>query len=263
MKKKLIALTLAIVMSMCALASCGGSSELSGDDIIGAAKSYLGNNAYSATATLTLDTKNAELSEKLQSAYPTVISYSVNGDDFTANMQVTVDSYSVSKEYIAKGGVLYNESTVKIGAQETVIRKKTELNSKDMSAILTDLGTGAEIDFSDFENFDIEGDEDNCTITCTNLNVYSNIGASKVIGAFLNEADTQLTVAKAQLVIYIKDGRYSKTVLTFDYYVGTGSDAFKMSSTITTVYDYTGAPTISAPANADLYTTVDYDNALN
>lgn len=263
MKRRISALLLALALAVTMLASCdiiGGN--VTDEEILLAAAEALDGASYEATSTTSFEAKAEELADKIEGISDSGITYSRKGSDFKARMSVLVGDVEVKRTYTAKDGVLYAESIADIAGEQTVIKKKAELEESELAAVLAELGSGAELDYLDFAKLSRSGGAKNCTITCTDVKAESVRGAEAVLGAALVGADMELTISGATLTVEIKDGKYDTVTLSYACQVETENGIYNMTATLKTEYNYTAEVEITAPADADMYVSTNYENVL-
>ena len=264
MKKKILALVLAVVMAVSMLASCELlEGEVTAEEVLKAASEALESAPYSATSTTVIDAKDPDLAAKLEGVSNAGITYSVNGSDFTARMSVSVSGIEVKRTYTVVDGILYNESIIEIEDDQTVIKKKAEIDETELSGILAEIGAGAELTYEDFETVELSGSRKNCTVVCTKAKAASLSGADEILGSALLDADVELTLRDATLTLVIKDGKYESVTLAYSYYIENENGIYNMTAELKTTYDYSTEVAVSAPQDAEVYVSTSYENAMN
>ena len=263
MKKQVLSIMLACLVLLSLLVSCGETPNTM-EAIVGLAVSALEENAYSATSTIGVESTNSEIADvvaTLNGSLPT-ITYSVKDGQFTAKLNMSVSDVAVEKAYTLKDGVLYSNSLVSASGVQTVVKKKAIFDGEKLTTALTDIGAGAEIDYTDFSKFVIEGEGEKYTISFTEMKPDALTGVDALMGGALEEAGYTLTLTNVTMKYNIESGKYLDTQVTYTYQVEADGETYSLTTSVTTTYDYTTEVVIFAPQDTGAYELVGYEDVL-
>ena len=262
MIKRITALVLCAALSVLCLASCGLiGSDLDAATVVAAAEGKLGSEIYTADVTVTMSAKDPALQERIDSLGETSISVSSDGEGFKMRTEVALDDVSVLTGYVAAGGILYRETVATVGDKSATEKVRAELDGVEIAEVISKLGAGAEIGYEDFDEVKIKGSAQKCTITCEGLKEDATSGAEMTLASSLGDG-MDLTLTEAAYTAKIEDGLFKSVTVVYTFSVSLEGVAYSMTSEIVTDYSYGNTVIISAPADADEYELVTYEQIV-
>lgn len=247
---KILALLLALALSLSVLASC----EL-----------ISGNNqkdTYTANITITFLSNDAKMSAAID-AMSSSATLKVNGGDLSLKTSASTDSASVTNNYVYIDGVMYHHTGVTVGEKSVETYKMASVSELELDELLSKAGAGADIGIGDFEAQEITGTNGNYTYTCTEMNSEAKTSLCDIIGGGLKGIGATVTIQDADYVLETENGRNKCYTLTCHLLINMGGTDYEVTMRTKCEYDYSAKVNIFAPVeDIDKYVEVSYKDIM-
>ncbi len=241
--KRLISLLLAIVMLAFALTACSSSPQA----IIEKADKALANTPYKLDISVEFDGDENYL--EMISAADIKSTIYMDGTNFESKL----DIMGITATLTHADGVAY----LGMSFLGFPIKTKAEVNSSEIDELLK-YASVSDLGALDFDSLAIEKKGDaGLIVKCTNIKADKLTEFSKEFGA------DNFTIDNVNLDATIVDGRYENITISMVYKYSESGRTVDIDAKMTMDFDYENAKEITAPADKDQYSIVDFDNLFN
>ena len=260
--KKILAMSLALALSLSCLFGCelvGGSV-----DAVAAMKEAEGtltDSQYTAVVTTEISAKDPALKERIDALGESNITIVYGDAGFKLRSDMSIDGARVFGTYTAFDGVLYFESMATVGEDSSFLKQKARIDQMDLNAFTSHIGAGIQIDYTDFESVVASGSAGKCTVTCTDLKDELVESAEYTLSSMLGD-DFKLTLSDVVYVATLKDRAFMTESVKYMFSVEMDGALYNMESVVTIAYDYSTEISISAPADAEMYDEISFENMI-
>ena len=250
--KRIIALVLLTVMTVTALSSCG----LTPDAMILKADKALRENPYSITSDIEYITENEELNALFtQMDMSEVVTY-VDGDNIKTSISISVMGFEAGYNCVLVDNVLYNTATV---GGMSATKLKATLTEEEIDEFIDGSGSSELVSADDFAKLELKKDGNTYTIIGKDAaNDYLDEALADVEEQ-LEALDFDVTIDRADLEMVLEDEKYKTVTIVFTCTFSSGNDSYTVTIKNTNEFAYGDEYAVSAPADADKYIDVDYD----
>ena len=239
--KRIIALLLVLVALTSVFASCDAASEPVA--LVAAAEVALKMAPYTVNSTVEYTSTDEGMSAMIKSFSSPTIKVTVDGDKFRAQMDVKNGDVSNYVTITYVDGFLYTQWM----ENGKAVNNKEEYTAEDKAALVTKLGSGADINVDDFNNVSASHKKGVDTISCDGIKAESLGTLVTMLEEQFTSLDAKIEIKDATLTMNIEDGKYTSSTLTCEYYITTSIDCYVINMTYTTEYDYESGAVISSP----------------
>ena len=243
---RIIALLLLMAVAVGTLASC--------DITTGPLQS----DTYVANVEVKFSSENAEIKTVIDTMNRNSTIY-VSEDDMKIETSVEMEGISITDNYVFFGGTLYHESRATVNGKTAVELKKASMSSENKDQLVADVGAGASIEPTDFNVQEQEGDELNCTYSCSRITGKAKESIEAIYGSKFSAIGATVELSGAEYNLVIANGRRTSSSLTCHFVIGMNGQSYEITVEILTSYDYDATFGISTPANSSSYQLVGYD----
>ena len=251
--KKIISIALMIAMlamSVCAFASCEAVTAASA---IKKADEALLKAPYTVTMSMNFESDNAEMNE-IFDAMSMEIPVTVDGENIAINMSIS----GIAMNMTVVDKVLYYDVSF-LGQSQ---KKKTTLTDEQYKEFTDENGVQMPINSANFETLTLETVDGKQVITCTGITTEGTEELNKMLADSVGEMGAKATIGDLSFKITIADGKYESMDLSVSYTVTVEGMTVTTTMTMNAKYAYEDVKPITAPADADSYEAMDYDNIL-
>ncbi|MBQ9151713.1 MAG: hypothetical protein IJX72_05635 [Clostridia bacterium] len=256
--KKIISIVLLIAMvamSACMFASC---EALTAASAIEQADKALTEVPYTVTMSMDFECDDATLNQVFD-AMSMEIPVTVDGDNMYMSMSMDImEGMSASVNMTVADKVLYYDMS--LFGQNT--KMKTTLNEEQYKEFTEENGSEMPIDSANFETLTLETVDGKQVITCTGITNEGLTAMNDLLAESLTSMGAEAAVGDLSFVLTIADGKYESMALTASYSVTVEGQTYNVAMTMNAKYTYENVQPITAPADADKYTEVSYDDIL-
>lgn len=255
--KKIISIALLIAMlamSVCAFASCEAVTAASA---IKKADQALLDAPYTVTMSMNFTSDNAEVNEFFE-AMSMEIPVTVDGDNLAINMTTEAMGMAVGMNMTVVDKVLYYDLSM---FGETA-KMKTTLTDEQYKEITEEDGVQMPVDSANFETLTLETVDGKHVITCTGITTEGTEALNKMMNESIGEMGAEAAISDLSFKITIADGKYESMALSVTYTVTVEGTSVSTTMTMNAKYAYDDVKPITAPADADSYEEMDYDDII-
>lgn len=249
---KLTALVCCIAMLCICFASC---------DIIGGIQKSE-SDKYVATVTTKLATNDDKMKDALVAAGSPVTLIKVDGDNVEIESSAKINDITMNNNYVYIDGVLYHSKNLAISDKSVNSFNKAEMSADQRDLLIASVGTGADVDTSDFATVDKMESGGVETYTCRDINDDAKESLCSVFASKLSSSGATVSIEDVKYIEDHSDGRVVSSILSCSFIVAMGGEEYSVTMHINCAYDYDAEVSISAPADADKYNTVSLDEIL-
>ena len=251
--KKIIALLLVVVMAAFSLASC---AELTAAEMVADANKALEGGRYKATAKISVDCRNDKYSEAINQIFAAGLDdmeFYFDGKNFQTAISMEMMGFSISMDMSVVGNtVYYAMGDVKMKATATPEQIEEVIESMNSTDEMLDTS-----DFSEMTKVEKDG---KTYITCT---AYDTEKLNELIedaeDMYESLSATDVSVDNVKLIATIKDGKYEELAMSMLYSFKIGNETIEIAMTVGMTFDFDAGKEITAPADADSYQSVSFD----
>lgn len=256
--KKIISVVLLIAMiamSTCLFASCEAVTAASA---IEQADKALAEAPYTVTMSMDFECDNAEMNA-IFDAMTMEFPITVDGNNMKMNMSLDImEGVSTSINMTVVDKVLYYDMDV----MGQAMKMKATLNEEQYKEFLEDNNTEMPVTPENFATLTLETVDGKQVITCSGITDEGLTELNKVLSDSLTAMGADAAVGDISFVLTIADGKYESMALTASYSITVAGETYNVAMTSNAKYSYENVSPITAPADADKYTEMDYDDLL-
>ena len=142
------------------------------------------------------------------------------------------------------------------------MKMKATMNDENYKEFIEENGAEMPVDSAQFESLTLETVDGKQVITCSGITTEGLTELNKVLADALTEMGAEAAVGDLSYILTIADGKYESMALTVSYSVTVAGQTYTVSMTMNAKYTYADVEPITAPADADKYTEVNFDEIL-
>ncbi len=258
--KKIISAILVLLLLSCLLVSCAADPK----DIMTKADSALSEGAYKMTSKLKIECDNPDL-KAIFDAMSVEIPMIIDGNNFQMEMNMDIGmGIGVDMSYTIIDRTLYMDMSI-MGQQ---VKNKATMTEEQYNSFMSDNGTEQTVSFNDFANMTTEkGENGETVIVCEGITEKGLAELNKTLDQTL-ESFTEIGLTEFKLTdgisqtIVIKDGKYQSSTLNYGFTMTVSGETISVNAAMEIKYSYDDIPAVVAPADADQYTEMSYDEMV-
>ena len=260
--RKLMALLLALTLSVFAFVSCGDPDDDDIDpvELVENAEAALANQPYYVDTTMSFECENEQIQAMFQNMGGTM-TMAVDGKKVQMQMAMDMSYYTVSIDAVIVDNVLYmNQTMSATGGVSQSQKTKIAMTDEQYNEMLGTMGGSSSIEVkpSDFESVTYKVEDGAYVVTCTNLSADKYETLNGALGAL--PQGTTVAVSDASYVLTVKGGKLEAAVLDATYAITTSGVTVDLDMSIELDYDFTKTVDIKVPADAEAYTERNYED---
>jgi hypothetical protein len=251
--KKILALVLALAMVCAMLVSCGEDAKA----ILKKADEALQNTPYVMTMKMNFESDNEDVN-KIFSLMEMEIPVTIDGKNVALDMSMDVMGYTASIELIIADMVVYYDMSV-LGQS---VKMKANMNDEQYQEFMEENNTEMVVNPEDFSEITLEVKDGKKYIACAKINEEGIKELNDMMKDFLGEDDASIAVSDITYGVTLKDGKYESMELSCVYAITVGTESYNITMNLGSEFSYDNVKKITAPADADKYQSVDFDELL-
>lgn len=199
--------------------------------------------------------------DKMKDALDSVSSSSVvcrDGKLVSVSTETATDNLLIKNNYTLCDGMLYHSLSAESADYSVTQLRRARFSATDIYVFNMNAGLGASITEDDFNTVDHNG----ANIICQNIKEEVAIDLASDITAKLSYLNATVNIKSASLNIVTKDELKVSAILSCSLEIVVGEQAYEVTMRTYTNYDYEAEISITAPANADEYALVLYQEII-
>lgn len=252
--KRILSVLLALSLLVCLFASC---DTLTAAAAMTKAEKALEDIPYTVTVSMDFACED----EKLNAVFDALsleLPITVDGDSLHLDMSTEVMGFKTGITMTVVDKVLYANTTV----MNQSVKLKATLTEEDYKEFLKDNNTDMPVTADNFDSLTLEVKDGKQIITCTGITTEGLTAMNDLLSDSLTAMGAEAAAGDLTMVATISDGLFESMALTATYTVTAGGETHTVSLTMNAKYTYEGIQPITAPADADSYKDVSFDEIV-
>lgn len=249
--KRVLSVLLMLSLLVCLFASC---DTLTAAAAMTKAEKALGDIPYTVTMSMDFTCED----EKLNAVFDALsleLPVTVDGDDLYLDMSTEVMGFTTGITMTVVDKVLYANTTV----MNQSVKLKSTLTEEDYEEFLKDNNTELPVTADSFETLSMEVRDGKQIVTCTGITTEGLTAMNDHLADTFKALGAEAAAGDLTLVATISDGLFESLALTASYSVTVEGETHSLSLAMNARYSYEDIRPITAPADADSYTDVSFD----
>ena len=247
--KKLTALILVLILAMSCLASC----DFFKDD--------LQMDKYVANVRMVFATDDANMKAAIDIMSASSV-LTVDGDNISVETNSVINDTSLQDSYTYVDGVVYHSTKITLDDKFAASFEKADMPAENRDALISKIGTGANITLSDFEVQEMTTSGDSNEYACSEITDEARESLQAVFASRFAGLDAVVQLNEAEYILETYKGRTSSSILSCHFTIIMNGKSFDVTVHTYYDYDYDAIINISAPQDADKYNTVSYEDII-
>lgn len=264
--RSIILLILAVSLAACSLTACdilNVGAKNSADELIAAARAELASTPYKTVTELEFKTDDESLKDTLDDAELGNIVMMFDGDNFTLSSSITVGDMTIENFCVAYEDTLYQKAVLTSADVNIEEPRRAQMGMQEKALLLSRIGTGADIDESDFLTVSKNVSKDGvCTVTATDIKPDSLGGITAAMQDKLGISEANITVVSASYSLTVSGGSVTESTLTVELALSRDGTVSNLTATLKSTYSFDEAVSVLAPSNASDYQEVSFSEIL-
>lgn len=250
--KKVLALVISLVLMCTMFVSCE-----SAESILKKADEALKKSPYKMTMKMNFECDDEEIN-KIFSAMNLEIPVSVDGKNLSMDMDMNVMGQSASTKVVVADMVMYYDVSV-LGQN---IKMKATMNQEQYQKFMEESNTEMMIDPDDFGKLTVETKDGKKVVVCTEISESALKELNDMMAENLKAFNGEVSVGDVSFGVTLDDGKYESMDMSCVYSVTVNGKTCNVSFKIGAKFSYEEAAKISAPADAEKYQEVKFDEIM-
>ncbi len=199
--------------------------------------------------------------DKVKSALDAISSSSVicrDGGNLSVSTESCTEGLKLNNKYVLVDGILYHTLHAENEDYSVTQLRRARFSSTDSYIFTLNAGPGANISEEDFESVDAKG----ANTVCQNIKAESAADLASDLSAKLSPIGATVSVKSASLNVVTNDGFKMSAILSCALEITVDGVVYEVTMRTYTDYDYEAEISIAAPADADKYTEVSYEEIV-
>ena len=249
--KKILALTLVLVMCIFSLVSCTDAKA-----VLEEADAALANDPYKMTLKMNFESDNDELASVFE-LMNVEVPVTIDGENMMIDMSMEVMGETFETVITLVDKTIY----YKMDMMGETMKMKSELSNKQYKEFLEDSGTSMPVKYSDFEEMTLEEKGKKITITCDKISDDALDEIKKLLDDAISELDdVDVDVSDISFKIVLEDKKYDSIELSCTYAMEIEDEEIEVEMSFEATYEYDDVEEITKPSGASKYEEVDFDD---
>ncbi len=253
--KKLTAVLLALMLaiSLFAFTSC----EKEPKELLEEAAKALAEKPYTMTMKMDFKSDNTEMNEifkMMNLEFPVT----VDGDNLAMDMSMDLMGQTMTTKMTLADKVLYYD----ISAAGMSQKMKATLTDAQLEEFKGTQSMEMPVDYSQFAELKSEEKDGKTVITCTGITEDGKKALNDQMASALEALEGSAEIGDLSYSITLKDGKYESMDLSCTYTVSVSGITTNVTMTMGATISYDNVAAVTAPADADSYTAVDYSDIV-
>lgn len=240
-----------VAMSVFTFASCEPATAA---EALARADKALTETPYSVAMSMDFNTDSAELNAVFD-AMSMEIPVTVDGKNLAMSMEMA-GLATVNMTVI--DNVLYYDM-VMFGQN---VKMKATLSEEQYEEFMEQNNAEMPIDPSNFGTLTMEKVDGKHVITCSGITTEGLTEMNEILADTLTSMGAEAAVGDLSFVITVNEDKYESMALTASYSITMNGQTYTVSMTMNAKYTYENVAPITAPADADTYEEVNFDELM-
>ncbi len=249
-----VLLALLLVLSLFAFTAC----EKEPRDLLEDAAKLLGEKPYTMTMKMDFSSDNAEMNSVFE-MMNLEIPVHIDGDNLAMDMSMEIMEQTITTKMSIVDKVLYYD----IQAAGLTQKLKANLSDEQLKEFWNDQSLEMPVDYSQFAEFKSEKKGDKTVISCTGITDEGKKALNDEMASALEGLGGSAEMDDLSYTITIDDGKYESMALSCTYTVEVAGQSTTVTMNMRADISYDNVPAITVPADADSYTSVNFDDIMN
>jgi hypothetical protein len=182
----------------------------------------------------------------------------VDGENLHLDMSTEVMGFKTGITITVVDKVLYANTTV----MNQSVKLKATLTEENYEEFIKDNNTELPVTTENFETLSMEVKDGKQIVTCSGITTEGLTAMNDLLSDALAAMGAEAAAGDLTMVATISDGLFESMALTAPYTVTAGGETHTVSLTMNAKYTYEGIQPITAPADADSYKDVSFDEIV-
>ena len=266
---KLLALILAVVLSLGALTSCDAIYSFTADKLIAQADKKLTEGPYKIDLEMAFSSKNSEVNEAFSMFNDADLEAWYDGANVAMFMDIDTEimgeDVGISMEYRIVDKMAYAVASVEVQGLSQTVKQKAELSDDELEEFKDQNSGSGGVHYEDFEKSALEMADGKFIITCTEITEDGAEKLKELIEYQLGEAakDVDLEVSDVEVVCTLKGLQYESVKISCKFIITIAGVSTTVSYVAENNYEYGDDYKVEEPKNSQGYLEVDYDDLLS
>lgn len=252
--KRILSILLLLTLCLSVFASC---DTLTATTAIAKAEKALEDTPYTITMSMDFACEDATLNQVFD-ALSMAVPVTVDGENLHMDMSTEFMGISAGVTMTVVDKVLYSNTTI----LDQNIKVKATLSDEDYQKFMQENNSDMPVSADNFETLTLETKDGKQIITCAGITTEGLTAMNELLSESLTAMGAEAAVGDITMTATIADGRYESMSLTASYTVTAAGETHTVSLTMNAVYSYEDVQPITAPADADSYTDVSFDEIV-
>ncbi len=249
--KKIVSVMLALMLVACMLAFTACESV---ESSLEKADKALKEAPYTVKMSMDFECDDQTLNTVFD-ALSMEIPVTVDGDNMAMELSMDVMGQKIGTKMSVVDKVLY--SSVDMGI--TSVKMKATLNDEQLKEFVSENSAEMPVDYLQFEELKMEKKDGKDVITCSGITTEGLTALNNQLAETMEAMGAEAAAGDLSYVITLADGKYESMALTCSYSITMSGKTYTVSMTMNAKYEYENVAKVTAPADADTYTEVSYD----
>lgn len=250
---KLVCLICCLAIALGCLASC--------DIIDGLGNAEINPNKYEASVRIVFATDDDKMKDAVDSLSSSSVILS-DGENVSVLTTAGSDDARVTDSYRLFDGTLYHSLEIVYGDYSAESLEKAELNEIDKALLLNNVGPSADVDVTDFNTVEENGADGIYTYTCTDITDEARASLLEILASDFDSIGAEVRLTDVTYVLDTKNDIEIGSTLSCSLEITVDGATYLVTMRTYTEYDYSARVNITAPENADDYTSVSYEEII-
>ncbi len=246
-----VLLALLLVISMFAFASC----EKEPKELLAEADKTLAEKPYTMTMKIGFSSDNEEVNQVFQ-LMNIEVPVTIDGDKMLMDMSMDANGTAMVAKMSLIDKVLYYN--IQMDAES--IKMKATLSDEQIAAFKKDQSAEMPVDYTQFSELKAEKKDGKTIITCTGITDEGKKILNDQMAASIESMGGSASIGELSYTLTLKNGKYEAIDLTCTYSVTVAGQSVSATMTMGSTISYDNIPAITAPSDADSYTSVNYSD---
>ena len=252
--KRFLSILLLLSLLVCVFASC---DTMTAAAAIAKAEKALEEKPYTVTMSMDFNCEDKNLN-KVFDALSLEFPVTVDGENLHMDMTTEVMGFTTGVTMTVADNVLYTNTTV----MNQSVKLKATLTEENYEAFIKDNNAELPVTTENFETLSMEVKDGKQIITCSGITTEGLTAMNDLLSDTLTALGAEAAVGDLTMVATISDGLFESMALTATYSVTAGGETHTVSLTMNAKYTYDNVQPITAPADADSYKDVSFDEIV-
>ncbi len=248
--KKILALVMALILTCVMLVSCDNPISM-----LKKADAALDEAPYAVTMKMEFECDNDELNQ-IFSLMNMEIPATVDGENLAMDMSMNMMGYAVDAKMTVADKVMYYNMEM-MGES---VKMKATMNDEQYSEFMAENNTQMAVNPKDFGKLTVENRDGKKYIACGEISEEGIKALNDVMADSLEGMDGEATVSNVTYGVTISNGKYESIEMTCVYSVTIYEETYNVTFNLSAEFSYDNVEKITAPADADTYEEVSFDD---